>query len=112
MYRKSRRPPGSASSSLTWPASSSSTNVLRTSAAVRPHRRLSPAALRRGSARSQTSFHAGGIARVDVAKTSAQPQAPPTPLPRHRLPLVSATVQNKTIVVLEGDETGEELLEE
>src|SRR5262249_9655991 len=60
----------------------------------------------------QTSFHAGGIARVDVAKTSAQPQAPPTPLPRHRLPLVSATVQNKTIVVLEGDETGEELLEE
>src|SRR5262249_10730386 len=51
-------------------------------------------------------------ARVDVAKTPTRSQAPPTPLPRHRLPLVSATVQIKTIVVLEGDETGQELLEE
>src|SRR5206468_121829 len=42
----------------------------------------------------------------------ARPNAPPTPLPRHAPPLVSANVDVKTIVVLEGDETGQELLEE
>src|SRR5262249_20785587 len=53
-----------------------------------------------------------GTHDVHVTETPARSPAPPTPPPRHRLPLVSATVQIKTIVVLEGDETGQELLEE
>jgi isocitrate dehydrogenase (NAD+) len=50
-------------------------------------------------------------ARVDVVKPPARAQPPPT-FSWHRSPLVSATVDAKTIVVLEGDETGQELLDE
>src|SRR5207237_4270154 len=49
--------------------------------------------------------------RVVVTKTSARALPSPTSLSRHA-PLVSGSVDDKTIVVLEGDETGQELLEE
>src|SRR3954452_8215988 len=51
-------------------------------------------------------------ARVEIAEAPARTHACPAPFPRHAPPLVSADVHVKTIVVLEGDETGQELLEE
>src|SRR6266542_4736563 len=49
---------------------------------------------------------------VDVTEASARSDPSPASFSRHGSPLVSAAVEDKTIVVLEGDETGQELLEE
>src|SRR4051812_1642347 len=51
-------------------------------------------------------------AGVVVREPSTRPHAAPTPFSRHRPRVLSATVETKTTVVLEGDETGQELLEE
>src|SRR5205823_7539603 len=51
-------------------------------------------------------------ARVDVAEPSPRALPSPASPASHSPPLVSAPVDAKTIVVLEGDETGQELLEE
>ena len=49
---------------------------------------------------------------VEIPKSAACSFASPSPCPRHIPPLVSGAVDAKTIVVLDGDETGQELLAE